>query len=219
MVYFPFPTACVPIQIQAAARRINPKAEVVVVNSEVVVDHPELVCGKRVVCVEDGPTLTHGGMAFGAGQVLVGLGACKVVFLATVFCFLHATAETHLTCTITYRWQLTSMVQHVWWIPAPASSVHWNTHTTSTPRLENWCLPWDTTQARCGATCRGVCCESCVCAVGASCNAPPPRHTPVCMYRCGTLRTPSTQWIVTQSLWPPPWTCARWCTSTNQPLW
>jgi predicted GTPase len=31
------------------------------------VDRPDLVKGKRVLVVEDGPTLTHGGMAFGAG--------------------------------------------------------------------------------------------------------------------------------------------------------
>ncbi len=58
-------------QIRAAACRLNPNAQVVEVNSEVVVDHPELVSGKRVLCVEDGPTLTHGGMPYGAGQVFV----------------------------------------------------------------------------------------------------------------------------------------------------
>jgi predicted GTPase len=36
---------------------------------EISVDHPELLAGRRVLVVEDGPTLTHGGMSFGAGTV------------------------------------------------------------------------------------------------------------------------------------------------------
>jgi predicted GTPase len=43
-------------------------AQVYVTNSEIVVDEPELVKGKRVVLIEDGPTLTHGGMSYGAGK-------------------------------------------------------------------------------------------------------------------------------------------------------
>lgn len=52
-----------------AARRLNPKATVIRARSTVTVDDPNLVEGKRVLCVEDGPTLTHGGMTFGAAQV------------------------------------------------------------------------------------------------------------------------------------------------------
>lgn len=64
------------IQVCAAAQRLNNKAQVVVVDSQVTVDKPELVCNKRVLCVEDGPTLTHGGMPFGAGYVAaMALGA------------------------------------------------------------------------------------------------------------------------------------------------
>ena len=37
--------------------------------SPVLINRPELICGKRVLVVEDGPTLTHGGMAFGAGYI------------------------------------------------------------------------------------------------------------------------------------------------------
>ncbi len=33
----------------------------------ITVDHPELIAGKRALVVEDGPTLTHGGMTYGAG--------------------------------------------------------------------------------------------------------------------------------------------------------
>jgi predicted GTPase len=47
----------------------NPDAAVVYGWLEVAVDTPEAIAGKRVVAVEDGPTLTHGGMAFGAAVV------------------------------------------------------------------------------------------------------------------------------------------------------
>ncbi len=47
----------------------NPKARVIRANSRLELDHPELIKGKRVLVVEDGPTLTHGEMGFGAGIV------------------------------------------------------------------------------------------------------------------------------------------------------
>ncbi|NJD76012.1 MAG: GTPase [Candidatus Methanoperedens sp.] len=50
-------------------RSINDKATVIKAKSVVTVDKPELIKGKRVLVVEDGPTLTHGGMAFGAGVI------------------------------------------------------------------------------------------------------------------------------------------------------
>jgi predicted GTPase len=46
-----------------------PKAEIVLAESAILVDHPEQIKGKRVLVVEDGPTLTHGGMSFGAGTI------------------------------------------------------------------------------------------------------------------------------------------------------
>ena len=49
--------------------KVNPTAIVVKANSRVVVDDPEAIAGKRVLVVEDGPTLTHGDMKFGAGVV------------------------------------------------------------------------------------------------------------------------------------------------------
>jgi len=49
--------------------RINPKAIVVDGASPITVDKPELIKGKRVLVVEDGPTLTHGHMKIGAGVV------------------------------------------------------------------------------------------------------------------------------------------------------
>ena len=49
--------------------RINPKAIVIDGASPVTVDHPELIRGKKVLVIEDGPTLTHGEMKIGAGTV------------------------------------------------------------------------------------------------------------------------------------------------------
>lgn len=51
------------------ARNFNPGAIVIQAASEVIVDKPELIRGKRVLVVEDGPTITHGGMPYGAGKV------------------------------------------------------------------------------------------------------------------------------------------------------
>jgi predicted GTPase len=49
--------------------KINPKAIVVDAASHLTVDKPELIRGKKVLVVEDGPTLTHGEMKIGAGTV------------------------------------------------------------------------------------------------------------------------------------------------------
>jgi predicted GTPase len=53
----------------AAVRAVNPRAGVVRAASPVRLDRPEAVSGRRVLVVEDGPTITHGGMAYGAGYV------------------------------------------------------------------------------------------------------------------------------------------------------
>ena len=50
-------------------RSINNKAIIIKANSVITADKPLLIKGKRVLVVEDGPTLTHGGMAFGAGII------------------------------------------------------------------------------------------------------------------------------------------------------
>ncbi len=52
-----------------SARALNPRASAIRAASEVMVDKPELIGGKRVLVVEDGPTITHGGMPYGAGKV------------------------------------------------------------------------------------------------------------------------------------------------------
>jgi predicted GTPase len=60
--------------------RVNPTATVVRANSRVSVEDPGAMAGKRVLVVEDGPTLTHGDMKFGAGVVAARAhGAAEVV--------------------------------------------------------------------------------------------------------------------------------------------
>lgn len=50
-------------------RAVNPEAPIVFADSVVSLADPEAVRGARVVVIDDGPTLTHGGMAYGAGYV------------------------------------------------------------------------------------------------------------------------------------------------------
>ena len=60
--------------------RVNPAATVIQARSTVSVDEPELIRGKRVLLIEDGPTLTHGEMAYGSGSVAAHrYGAAAVV--------------------------------------------------------------------------------------------------------------------------------------------
>jgi predicted GTPase len=47
--------------------QLNPSAEVIESDLEIIVNKPEMIKGKSVLVVEDGPTVTHGGMAYGAG--------------------------------------------------------------------------------------------------------------------------------------------------------
>jgi predicted GTPase len=57
------------IAVRENLRKMNPNAIVIEGASPLFVDHPEAIQGKRVLVVEDGPTLTHGEMAYGAGYV------------------------------------------------------------------------------------------------------------------------------------------------------
>lgn len=49
--------------------RSNPDAAIVLAESPMIVDDPERIRGRRVLVVEDGPTVTHGGMPFGAATI------------------------------------------------------------------------------------------------------------------------------------------------------
>lgn len=55
--------------VESNLKSLNPKATVIKAASEVTVDKPDLVRGKRVLIIEDGPTVTHGDMAYGVGYV------------------------------------------------------------------------------------------------------------------------------------------------------
>jgi predicted GTPase len=56
-------------EVRANIRDINPKAVIIDAASPIVVENSDTIRGKRVLVVEDGPTLTHGEMDFGAGVV------------------------------------------------------------------------------------------------------------------------------------------------------
>ena len=56
-------------EVRANIEKHAPRADVVLAESEVQTDDPERVRGRRVLVVEDGPTLTHGEMSFGAGVI------------------------------------------------------------------------------------------------------------------------------------------------------
>ncbi len=55
--------------VEATARELNPTAVIIRAESPVTVDDPALVEGRKVLVIEDGPTLTHGEMTYGAGVV------------------------------------------------------------------------------------------------------------------------------------------------------
>ena len=62
------------------SKMVNPTATIIEAASPLTVDTPELIKGKRVLVVEDGPTLTHGEMKYGAGTVAAQkLGAKEIV--------------------------------------------------------------------------------------------------------------------------------------------
>jgi len=54
-------------EVRKNIRGVNPQARIIEAASPLFVDEPSLIKGKRVLVIEDGPTLTHGGMKFGAG--------------------------------------------------------------------------------------------------------------------------------------------------------
>lgn len=67
-------------QVRANIRVANPNAIVVEAASPIFVDEPAAIRGKRVLVVEDGPTLTHGEMAYGAGIVAAQkFGAAEII--------------------------------------------------------------------------------------------------------------------------------------------
>lgn len=57
------------LTVQKNIRAVNPNTTIIQAASPIFVDDPAAIRGKRVLVVEDGPTLTHGEMAYGAGVV------------------------------------------------------------------------------------------------------------------------------------------------------
>jgi predicted GTPase len=68
------------LQVRETIFAANPEATVVEGASPIFVDDPKAIRGKRVLVIEDGPTLTHGGMPYGAGVVAAKrFGAAELV--------------------------------------------------------------------------------------------------------------------------------------------
>jgi predicted GTPase len=68
------------IAVHENLHRLNPTAIQVEAASPLFVDDPAAIRGKRVLVIEDGPTLTHGEMAYGAGYVAARrFGAAEIV--------------------------------------------------------------------------------------------------------------------------------------------
>ncbi|MCL2305980.1 MAG: hypothetical protein FWC43_11615, partial [Planctomycetaceae bacterium] len=66
--------------VRANIERVNPRAVVVDAASTISVEKPEIIRGKRVLVIEDGPTLTHGEMKIGAGVVAAKrFGAAEII--------------------------------------------------------------------------------------------------------------------------------------------
>jgi predicted GTPase len=55
--------------VEASAQSANPRATIIHADSPIEVADPDAIQGKRVLVVEDGPTVTHGGMGYGAGTL------------------------------------------------------------------------------------------------------------------------------------------------------
>lgn len=74
--------AASPAQVTRAerqARALNGRAQIVRAASPVVLDDPDAVRGRRVLVIDDGPTLTHGGMPYGAGYVAAIAAQAQIV--------------------------------------------------------------------------------------------------------------------------------------------
>jgi len=66
--------------VLANIKKINPKAKIIRANSKLTVEDSGSIAGKRVLVIEDGPTLTHGGMKYGAGIVAAQkYGAAEII--------------------------------------------------------------------------------------------------------------------------------------------
>lgn len=60
-------------------KEINPKAKVIKAKSKLIIDKPKLLRNRRVLVIEDGPTLTHGELGIGAGYIAAKTHGAKIV--------------------------------------------------------------------------------------------------------------------------------------------
>lgn len=65
-------------KVEENVRRINPKARILRAESPVTIEHAD-IAGRKALVIEDGPTLTHGGMKFGAGMVAARDAGVRVI--------------------------------------------------------------------------------------------------------------------------------------------
>jgi predicted GTPase len=66
--------------VRSSVRLVNPSATIIEAASPIFVEDPQAIRGKRVLVVEDGPTLTHGEMSYGAGVVAARrFGAAEII--------------------------------------------------------------------------------------------------------------------------------------------
>lgn len=66
-------------KVKESIATVNPSATLVNAASVIHIDNPNLIKGKRVLVIEDGPTLTHGGMAYGAGTIAARQGGAAEI--------------------------------------------------------------------------------------------------------------------------------------------
>jgi len=67
-------------KVKNTIKTVNPKAKIIIANSPITIDNPEAIAGKKVLVVEDGPTLTHGNMTYGAGVIAAEkMGAAELI--------------------------------------------------------------------------------------------------------------------------------------------
>ncbi len=65
--------------LKKSIRQLQPEAAVIEADLAVTVSQPEQLRGKKVVVVEDGPTVTHGGMSFGAGFLMAEQHGAEII--------------------------------------------------------------------------------------------------------------------------------------------
>jgi predicted GTPase len=66
-------------KVKESIATANPNATLVGAASVIQIENPKLVKGKRVLVIEDGPTVTHGGMAYGAGTIAARQGGAAEI--------------------------------------------------------------------------------------------------------------------------------------------